>query len=156
MRKGLRIAGAIAGGVLAAALVTGTVGCGAQSTGNLSPAATQQAPSIKEHIVTWWGTAEGQIGAIQNDMKTIGADATNMDSIALADDGQQLVHHAVTAENNCPPGALAGPWRAAMEHCINAGQALTNGNFIRATNQLNAAQPHLDKFTSQLQDVVGK
>lgn len=131
------------------------LGCSAQSTGNKPPAAIQHAPSIKEQFVTWWGTAKGQAGTIQNDMKTIVADATNMDSVALADDGQQLVHDAVTADNNIPPGALAGPWPAAMEHYINAGQALTDGNFIRATNQVNAAKPHLDEFTRQLHTIVG-
>jgi hypothetical protein len=77
-----------------------------------------------------------------------------MDFAALKADGRKLVNDAATARNNPPPGALADSWCKAMAHYRAGGQALCDGQVVTATNQINGAAPHLDKFMHALSGIV--
>ena len=155
----------IAGAATCVTLLLGVAACGSQTTGNDSgnhqrPVATQpapahQAPSMADRTVTWWGTAKGQANAIERDMRAVAKDAPSLDSTTLSADGKALIRDAGAAKNNPPPGNLAGPWCAAMEHYRAAGQALCDGELITATHEMNRAVPHLNTFTNRLGKVIG-
>ena len=158
--KQIKIAGGIGAAVVALGLSLGACGTSTagQSTGHRPPAATQQedVASQQQQILDWYNkTGKTDLNNLKSDADTIVSDANNGDLSAMMDDGQAIADDSLTAENNPPPGDLAVPWVKAMHHEIAAGQALTDGNLTRATNQTNAASADMDTFSTLLKAEIG-
>jgi hypothetical protein len=110
---------------------------------------------MADRTITWWGTAKGQVHAIGRDMRAVAKDGPSLDAARLSADGKALIKDAAAAKNHPPPGNLAGPWCAAMEHYQAAGQALCDWELITATHEVNRAEPHINTFLNRLGKVIG-
>lgn len=152
----------ISGGVILLVVALVAMAAAASSTGTSqisnaantpSPKASASAPApVHKQTPQEWlaGPGGDALKAVEQDLTTISTDASDYDTVALEEDGQQLADDAKAARELSPPAPLKHEYRMAMHDFQRAGNLLVADDVIESTTLIASGTEHIANATTAL------